>query len=91
MSPDVLRPEALDEATLLNRAQVLATLSSRLDQFATQQQRPTDELRARVRDILTRYADLSARTSVKPGTPLARYFDARLQVVRASVRARLVS
>lgn len=82
--------DPLDEDTLATRAELLTALGTRLEQFAASRQQPTQALRSSVYNILSRYADVRPTTSIKPGTPLARYFDARRQVLRASVRARLV-
>jgi hypothetical protein len=82
-------PETTDEETLADRAELLSALSLRLEMFAATQGRASPELRARVRSILVRYPDVSEPNAVKPGTPLARYSDARMQVIQASRRARL--
>ncbi|MFZ5446499.1 MAG: hypothetical protein ACOZQL_41310, partial [Myxococcota bacterium] len=82
MSPQhVEGPETLGPTELLERAKLLDAFGRRLVLFGTQRIRPTEELAWRVRDLLRRYADVRAGTTIRPNSPLAVYFRARLTLV----------
>lgn len=82
MSPQLVDgPEHLEGAELLNRAKILDALGRRLVLFGTQRITPSAELGARVRDLLRRYTDVRASTTLRPNSPMAVYFKARFTLL----------
>lgn len=78
MSPQLVEgPEQLAPQELLQRAKLLDALGRRLVLFGTQRITPSEELGWRVRDLLRRYADVKANTTLRPNSPMAVYFTAR--------------
>ena len=82
MSPQhVEGPETVSPAELLQRAKLLDALGRRLVLFGTQRIRPSEELTWRVRDLLRRFTDVRAGTTIRPNSPMAVYFRARFTLV----------
>lgn len=74
-------PEGLTGPELLQRAGLMDALAHRMTLYGTQRLRPSPELCSRVKDLLVRFGDVGAQTTLRPHSPLAHYFRARFQLI----------